>query len=124
MDDSFLEEIAQDLDLDRESPVALDEEKEKYQGVKKVASHNEEAKAGQKPTLNAARLRKHRQKKKKERDQMYKDNKVLKREREEFLKKIADLQMEVEALRTQGCVDLSKENELLKAEIKVCVLLL
>lgn len=68
---------------------------------------------------NAERCRKHREKKREEEKKLYLENNSLKRERSEMLKQISDLEFEVQALRGQGAVDLSKENELLRAEIKV-----
>lgn len=67
---------------------------------------------------NAARVRRHREKKKREKEEMLEENQQLKRGRGELLKQIADLEHEVEGLRSRGEVDLSKENQLLRAEIK------
>ena len=50
---------------------------------------------------------------------MYEENLNLKRERADLLDKITELEYSVQALRGQGVLDLSKENELLKQEIKV-----
>lgn len=118
MDNEFLEKIAGELDLDGVVPLAVGEQDKPWLGAE---GETGTGKTKGSPSLNAERLRRHRQKKKKERENMYKENQVLKQQREEHLKMIADLEMEVEALRTQGVVDLSKENELLKAEIKVCL---
>lgn len=71
-------------------------------------------------SANAVRLRRHRLKKKQERERMQEENLALKRGRKEYLKQIADLEFEVETLRVRGVLDLSKENDLLKVEIKVC----
>ena len=85
-------------------------------------SHEETAKAAkEKPaeSANAVRLRRHRLKKKKEKQEMERENAALKRDRTEYLKQIADLEFEVETLRVRGVLDLTKENALIKAEIKV-----
>lgn len=50
---------------------------------------------------------------------MFQENLQLKRERSEFLDTISDLEYTVQTLRGQGVLDLTKENELLRQEIKV-----
>ena len=79
-----------------------------------------------KKETNARNCRKYREKRRLEEQKVYKDNLALKRERIEFQEKIAKLETEVQALRGQGVVDLSKENELLRIEVEVrswlCVL--
>lgn len=71
-----------------------------------------------KPKSNAERCRKHRERKKLAEQKVYEDNKNLKRERAELLHTIAQLEFEAQALRGQGYVNISLENELLKNEIK------
>lgn len=51
---------------------------------------------------------------------MYVENLQLKRERVDFLDQISELEYTIQALKGQGVLDLRKENELLKLEIKVC----
>ena len=121
MDDKFLDRIADELSLDNllslEERDALPEQEE--DGEKNSGRDGEGTSKSKSQKSNAERLRKHRQKKKLERVEMYEENKVLKGERQEYLRKIADLELEVESLRGQGVMDLSRENELLRAEIKV-----
>ena len=66
---------------------------------------------------NAERCKRHRQKLKFLKEQVYVDNQELKKERVELLKTISDLELEVESLRCRGLVDLSKENKLLREAI-------
>lgn len=126
----FLEQVAAELDLDSIDPflVTGSVEVETDPDVDSLPSGvatEAPSKSNKKETKlyrdekNAARCRRHRQKKKELEEQTYKDNLKLKREREEYLKKITELEFEVETLRGQGVMDLAKENELLKAEIKV-----
>ena len=77
-----------------------------------------EGRARNKPQSNAERCRKHRERKRLAEKKVYEDNKNLKRERAELLHSIAQLEYEAQALRGQGYVNISLENELLKKEIK------
>lgn len=78
-----------------------------------------DAKEIKKQESNARNCRKYREKRRMEEQKVYKDNLALKRERLEFQEQIAALETEVQALRGQGVVDLTKENELLHKEIEV-----
>lgn len=120
MDDTFLDGIARDLSLDNllpaEEAALLAEDEALHKSGEALL---DEGRKEKKHLSNAERLRRHRLKKKQQRQEMYDENKALKSERGEHLKRIADLELEVESLRGQGVMDLSKENELLRAEIKV-----
>ena len=70
-----------------------------------------------KDRTNAARCKRHREKQKFLKEQVYVDNKELKKERVALLKKISDLELEVDSLRCKGLINLSKENELLRDAI-------
>lgn len=91
--------------------------------VTRGASGEKGSRAGRKPRKkdpkNAERCRQQREKRKQQKTAEMKDNLRLKRERNEFLDQIAELELEVQALRGQNAVNLSKENELLKFELKV-----
>lgn len=91
--------------------------------VNRGASGEKGSRAGRKPRKkdpkNAERCRQQREKRKQQKTAEMKDNLRLKRERNEFLDQIAELELEVQALRGQNAVNLSKENELLKFELKV-----
>ena len=65
----------------------------------------------------AAASRATRAKRKKELEDLKKKNQDLEREKEQYLDKIAELQMQVQTKRDSGAVDLSMENELLRAEL-------
>lgn len=65
----------------------------------------------------AAASRATRAKRKKELEDLKKKNEDLEREKEQYLDKIAELQMQVQTKRDSGAVDLSMENELLRAEL-------
>ena len=128
-DAEFLEKVAAELELDSLEPlttasveVETDPDTDSLASSLNAESVKRGARGEKKEyrdEKNAARCRRHRQKKKELEEQTYKDNLRLKREREQYLKKIADLEFEVETLRGQGVMDLAKENELLKAAIKV-----
>ena len=89
--------------------------KEEKQGVRAVASKGKN-KVRQ---SNAERCKKHRERKRMEEQKVHLENIALKRERMELMEQITELEFQAQALRGQGCMDLSVENELLKQEIKV-----
>ena len=101
---------------------ALDQKAEKF-GGESIGEVKKAPKGGRKPRKkdpkNAERCRQQREKRKQEKTLELKDNLRLKRERNEFLESIAELELEVQALRGQNAVDLAKENELLKFELEV-----
>lgn len=66
----------------------------------------------------AAASRVTRQKRKREREELKKRNEQLEKDRDIYLMRIAELQTEVQALRNSGAINLSKENELLRVEIR------
>ncbi|GBG24172.1 Hypothetical Protein FCC1311_003902 [Hondaea fermentalgiana] len=66
----------------------------------------------------AASSRATRAKRKREREELHKRNQILEQEREIYLTRIAQLQTEVQAFRDSGVVNLQKENELLRVEIR------
>mmetsp|Transcript_13792 Transcript_13792/g.26757 ORF Transcript_13792/g.26757 Transcript_13792/m.26757 type:complete len:610 (+) Transcript_13792:433-2262(+) len=66
----------------------------------------------------AAASRATRQKRKREREELKSRNDQLEKDREVYLTRIAHLQTEVQALRNSGAINLSKENELLRVEIR------
>uniref|UniRef100_A0A7S3PPU3 BZIP domain-containing protein n=1 Tax=Aplanochytrium stocchinoi TaxID=215587 RepID=A0A7S3PPU3_9STRA len=66
----------------------------------------------------AAASRATRAKKKRQLEDLRDQHIKLKQEREEFLSKIAELQMNVQSLRNAGSTDLRMENDLLRAELK------
>ena len=68
---------------------------------------------------NAERCRKHRERKRAEKTKIFVENANLKRERKEMLEQITELEYQAQALRGQGYMDLTVENELLRQEIKV-----
>ena len=68
---------------------------------------------------NRERCKKFRRRRREKEEAVYRENLKLKRERAEFLDTIAELEYDIQALKGQGVLDLSKENELLKLEIKV-----
>mmetsp|Transcript_6594 Transcript_6594/g.7548 ORF Transcript_6594/g.7548 Transcript_6594/m.7548 type:complete len:542 (-) Transcript_6594:2232-3857(-) len=65
----------------------------------------------------AAASRATRAKRKRELEELKQKNKRLELEREAFLNTIAELQMNVQALRETGSIDLRMENDLLRAEL-------
>ena len=68
---------------------------------------------------NAERCRKHRERKRAEEKKVFLENISLKRERMEMLEQITELEFQAQALRGQGYMDLTVENQLLRQEIKV-----
>jgi len=66
---------------------------------------------------NSDYCRRYREKKKQMQDQLKWRHEELTTERDIYLRRIAELQAQVEALRHEGSVDLEKENELLRAEV-------
>mmetsp|Transcript_12745 Transcript_12745/g.24727 ORF Transcript_12745/g.24727 Transcript_12745/m.24727 type:complete len:517 (+) Transcript_12745:727-2277(+) len=68
--------------------------------------------------LVAAASRATRQKRKREREELKKRNETLEKDRDTYLARIAQLQTEVQALRDCGSINLCKENELLRVEIR------
>jgi len=66
----------------------------------------------------AAASRATRAKRKQEKDDLKDRNAKLEEQREHFLERIADLQMEVQSLRQEGTINLEKENRLLRIEIE------
>lgn len=67
---------------------------------------------------NAEACRRTRRKRKAHEENLRLRNAELEASREHFLKRIADLQFQVNSLRMTGTIDLRKENELLRAEIR------
>ena len=70
---------------------------------------------------NMDRCRKYRERRKKQEESVYAENAALKRERVEFQQQITQLEMEVQQLRSEGRIDVEKENELLRSEISVSI---
>lgn len=68
---------------------------------------------------NAKRCTEYRNRKKQEEEKVYSENASLKREREELMRTIADLENMAQAMQGEDYIDLSLENELLRKEIKV-----
>lgn len=68
---------------------------------------------------NAERCRKLRQRKKEDLRKEQQANVNLKRDRRELLRKIAELELEVQGLRGSNAVNLAKENQLLAVQVKV-----
>eukprot|EP00512_Aurantiochytrium_limacinum_P014857 CAMPEP_0171574808 /NCGR_PEP_ID=MMETSP0961-20121227/5592_1 /TAXON_ID=87120 /ORGANISM="Aurantiochytrium limacinum, Strain ATCCMYA-1381" /LENGTH=512 /DNA_ID=CAMNT_0012130223 /DNA_START=129 /DNA_END=1668 /DNA_ORIENTATION=+ len=66
----------------------------------------------------AAASRATRQKRKREREELKKRNEQLEKDRDVYLTRIAELQTEVQGLRNSGTINVAKENELLRIEIR------
>lgn len=66
----------------------------------------------------AAASRASRARRKRELEDLREENRRLREERSQFLSKIGDLQMKVEALRERGSTDMRIENELLRAQLE------
>mmetsp|Transcript_7026 Transcript_7026/g.14089 ORF Transcript_7026/g.14089 Transcript_7026/m.14089 type:complete len:566 (-) Transcript_7026:244-1941(-) len=66
----------------------------------------------------AAASRATRQKRKREREELKIRNDQLEKDRDVYMMRIAELQTEVQALRNSGSINLSKENDLLRIEIR------
>ena len=77
-----------------------------------------EAERRKRRALVAAASRATRAKRKKEKEYLKERNQRLEIEREKYLQKIAQLQPEVQMLRDNGAIDLAKENDLLRTEIR------
>lgn len=105
------------------SPIKVEQSEGNTQTVKKKAGKN-----GDKNCTDAALLAKrkkaviaakaNREKRKREIDDLRKSNAELMQERREFRKIVADLQLQVQANREAGEIDLETENELLRAELQ------
>ena len=85
----------------------------------KVMDDDKKRELERKRAKDRERCKLFRQRRREREQQVYRENVQLKRERVEFLNQISELEYDVQALRGQGVLDLSKENELLKLEIKV-----
>mmetsp|Transcript_9293 Transcript_9293/g.20232 ORF Transcript_9293/g.20232 Transcript_9293/m.20232 type:complete len:391 (-) Transcript_9293:43-1215(-) len=79
---------------------------------------NSRKKKKQSDTVNAAACRRHRAKRKQQAAELKTRNKELEENRDIYAARIADLQTEIQALRAGGAIDIAKENQLLRAEIK------
>lgn len=128
LDFDELAKLAEDLPFEQELALGLEQEASKglQHGSNALAvplDSRFKVKKTRKQASNAQNCRRYREKRRMEEEMVYKDNLALKRERVEFQEKIAALETEVQALRGQGVVDLSKENELLKIEVEVSCLL-
>lgn len=82
-----------------------------------------EEESSAKRQTNVERCRKYRERRRKEEANVYRENLALKRERLDFQNTITKLEMEVQELRGQGVIDVSKENELLRSEVAVSILI-
>lgn len=89
----------------------------KKNGNKKKSQENAEDKKAKRRAAVAAASRATRAKRKRELEELKQKNKRLELEREAFLNTIAELQMNVQALRETGSIDLRMENDLLRAEL-------
>lgn len=114
-----LDVFTESVDLPPGSEATLNKVDTKAQVNANAGKKKEKSgKAGSR-TTNVDRCRRYREKRRKEEAQVYTENFDLKRERTELQRQIAQLELEVQALRGQGVVDLTKENELLRREIEV-----
>ncbi|GBG33301.1 Hypothetical Protein FCC1311_095252 [Hondaea fermentalgiana] len=87
-----------------------------------AASVTATAKAAGRPRVrddrNAEACRRSRLKRKADVEHLRRRNAELEANREMYLERIAQLQMEVSTLRHDNCIDIDKENQLLRAEIR------
>mmetsp|Transcript_22042 Transcript_22042/g.43335 ORF Transcript_22042/g.43335 Transcript_22042/m.43335 type:complete len:518 (-) Transcript_22042:440-1993(-) len=106
-----------DENKSRETPKALS--KSATTGAtSKASSQGETApKDGPEMGKNAVKCRRRRAKRKAEREALETRNQELESKRPLYLKRIAELQQEVESLRMSGLINLEKENQLLRVEI-------
>lgn len=87
--------------------------------IEHVLSDDKVSKAPRKKDpKNAERSKQTRQRKKEKVEQERRDNVSLRKDRHNLLKRVADLELEVQGLRGSNAVNLEKENELLAAELK------
>ena len=116
---SFVEELPPEETLQAYEKGGTDfsAHSEQLEGKPKQKIRSTKTKSGR--TTNVDRCRKYRDKRRKEEAQVYTENFELKQQRTELQRQIAELEVEVQTLRGQGVVNLSKENELLRREIEV-----
>ena len=117
--DELLELVARDVLLRQPDRLKADGEHDKPDCTKSSVEPKEDK---PKDTKNAERCRASRAKRKEELATLKRENVGMKRDRGDLLESIASLEQQVQELRGMDAVDLKKENELLLAEVKVCIL--